>query len=118
MPVTRIPNAEDPFGARHHTVFLNTRHAFSLHPPSSTTVGCWRRKGVEITTATAAATAAATATVTTITTATATATTTATATATATVAIGAATELGMLKHRHLSLIRADRGSNGLFLSHI
>ena len=70
MPVTRIPNAEDPFGARHHTVFLNTWHAFPLHPPSSTTVGCWRRKGVGITTATATATAAATATVATMTTAT------------------------------------------------
>ena len=91
MPVTRIPNADDPFGARHHTVFFNTWHAFTLHPPSSTTVGCWRRKGVGITTATATATAAATATATAITTATATTATTATATATATVAIGAAT---------------------------
>jgi hypothetical protein len=36
MPVTRIPNADDPFGARHHTVFLNTWHAFPLHPPSNT----------------------------------------------------------------------------------
>ena len=51
MPVTRIPNAEDPFGARYHMVFFNTWHAFPLHPPSSTTVGCWRRKGVGTTTA-------------------------------------------------------------------
>ena len=64
MPVTRIPNAEDPFGARHHPVFFNTWYAFPLHPPSSTTVGCWRRKGVGIITATATATAAATATAT------------------------------------------------------
>ena len=87
MPVTRIPNAEDPFGARHHPVFFNTWHAFPLHPPSSTTVGCWRRKGVGITTTTA--TAAATATATAITNATA----TATATATAIVAIGVATAI-------------------------